>query len=53
MIRLASAAYAHQSEVNAYSFTADTARRITRLAIPKSTMDLIFENNIAPQVATT
>src|SRR5580658_291499 len=52
MIRLATAAYAHHNDVNAYRFTSITTSRITRLAAPKITISLIFEKNSAPQVAT-
>jgi hypothetical protein len=43
MITLATAAYAHHSEVKAYRLTSITSRRIARLAAPKMTIILTFE----------
>lgn len=45
MITLATAAYAHHSEVNAYRLNCITTRRIARFAAPNSTIVLIFEKN--------
>ena len=53
MMRLATAAYAHQREVNAYRLNSITTRRITRFAAPKITIILIFEKKREPQVAIT
>jgi hypothetical protein len=53
MITLATAAYAHHSDVNAYRFTSITSRRIAKFAAPKITIALTFEKNKEPHVATT
>jgi hypothetical protein len=53
MSTLATAAYAHHSEVNAYRLNAVTIKRIARFAAPKTTMDLIFEKKSEPHVAIT
>jgi hypothetical protein len=50
---LATAAYAHQSEVNAYRLNSITTSSIARFAVPKITIILIFEKNREPQVAIT
>ena len=43
MITLATAAYAHHNEVNAYRLTANTNSSIARFAAAKMTIILIFE----------
>ena len=53
MITLATAAYAHHSEVNAYRLNSITTRRIARFAAPKITIALTFEKNSEPHVAIT
>jgi hypothetical protein len=50
---LATAAYAHHSEVNAYRVTPMTISRIARFAAPNNPIILIFEKNNDPQVAIT
>jgi hypothetical protein len=50
---LAIAAYAHHTEVNAYTLTAVTIRRIARFAAPNITIVLTFEKNSEPHVAMT
>jgi hypothetical protein len=53
MIKLAIAAYAHHSEVNAYRLYAITTRRIARFAPPKITIGLTFDIKSEPHVAIT
>src|SRR5260370_21861189 len=53
MITLATAAYAHHSEVKAYRLTSMTMSSMARFAAPKITIILIFEKNSEPDVAIT
>ena len=53
MITLATAAYAHHTEVNAYRLTIITTSSMAKFAAPKITIILIFEKNSEPQVAIT
>ena len=53
MITLATAAYAHHNEVNAYRLTSITTSSIARFAAPKITIALTWEKNNEPHVAIT
>jgi hypothetical protein len=50
---LATAAYAHHTDVNAYRFTPIVTSKINRFTAPNQTISGTFEKNNEPHVDTT